>query len=266
MPRTSRQHSSTGVYHVMMRGNGKSDIFIDNEDRYKFLDILYNKKELSEYSLYAYCLMSNHVHLLIKENVESLSQCLKRINISYACYFNKKYERIGHFFQDRYRSECIETDSYLLSALRYIHNNPVKAKIAMGPGDYSWSSYNIYLDIVKDLYLIDKDEILSLFSKNKRNAMLSFASFSDQDAGDCFIDYSDDVAKYVTIHGINEAEKYTKDFLMEHNIAFDEIKNKENIKYRNKLIANLKLYSNLSIRDISQVLNVNRGTVGRIKV
>lgn len=250
-----------------MRGNEKKDIFLDNEDREKFIDILYNKKELSKYTLYAYCLMSNHVHILIKEDVETLSQCIKRINTSYAYYFNKKYQRIGHFFQDRYKSECVDSESYLLSAMRYIHNNPVNAGIVDRPGDYMWSSYNIYSGILKDKYLIDKTEILSLFSNNIKKAQLSFLSFSNRMSDDSgFIDFPESGSKHITIRGIGDAKKYIHDFLQEHSVEPEEINYKDNTDYRNKLISHLKMYSNLSIRDISQILNVNRGTVARISM
>lgn len=264
MPRQSRQRSFSGIYHIMMRGNEKRNIFLDDEDRYKFIDILYNKKMLSNYCLYAYCLMSNHVHLLLKENDEDISLCLKRINISYACYFNKKYDRVGHLFQDRFRSECINSDSQLLSALRYIHNNPIKAKMVMHPEDYIWSSYNIYMDVMKNLYLIDRDEILPLFSSNKRNAVLLFRSFSNKSSEDSFIDYDDNETEDISIHGVNEAQKYVKDYLSKQNIDIGSIK--DNIEHRNNLIAHLRLHSNLSIREIGNVLCINRGIVSRVKM
>lgn len=266
MPRDSRKHSATNIYHVMMRGNEKKNIFIDDEDRNKFIDILYNKKELSSYSLYAYCIMSNHVHLLMKEKDEEISLCLKRINISYAYYFNKKNERIGHLFQDRFRSECIETDSHLLSVVRYIHNNPVAAKIVERPEDYLWSSYNIYTGIAKDLYLIDMNEILSLFSSNTRNARLLFTNFSNQKSDEVFMDCHEDMFQNIFIHGIRDAKKYIGDYFAAYHLQLGTIKDNENMEHRKRLIAQLKIHSNLSIRDISQVLDINRGVVERTKV
>lgn len=146
MPRQRREISKTSVYHIMMRGNEKKDIFIDEEDKMKFIDILIEKKQDEAYYLYAYCLMNNHVHLIIKEGKDELSRIMKRINISYAHYFNDKYDRVGHIFQDRFRSEAIESEAYLLSAIRYIHMNPVKANVVKETSQYSWSSYNLYID------------------------------------------------------------------------------------------------------------------------
>src|SRR5690554_3854054 len=127
MPRRAREKSSTGVYHVMLRGINKQKIFHDQEDYEKFIEIVKNYKELCTYELYAYCLMSNHFHLLIKEGKEELAAVFRRIGAKYVYWYNLKYKRCGHLFQDRYRSEVVETQQYLLTVLRYIHQNPLKA-------------------------------------------------------------------------------------------------------------------------------------------
>ncbi len=144
MSRKARRLSSTKIYHVMIRGNRKEDIFLEDEDKRRFIKILKKIKQKDEYELYAFCLMNNHVHLLIKEKNEHISRIMKRINISYVNYFNQKYQQIGHLFQDRYRSEPIENDSYLLAVLSYIHNNPVSAFIVKNLEEYPWCSYYIY--------------------------------------------------------------------------------------------------------------------------
>ena len=128
MPRQPRIQGNTGIYHAMVRGINKRDIFLDDFDRLRFIDTLRRMNTEGEYSLYGYCLMRNHVHLLIKEEADPLHRTMKRIGVSYSYYFNKKYKRVGHLFQGRFRSQIIETDSSILSCLRYIHNNPVKAQ------------------------------------------------------------------------------------------------------------------------------------------
>lgn len=180
MARTARRLSSSGIYHVMIRGNEKKEIFLDNRDRLRFLDTLYRMKEAKNYEVYAYCLMSNHIHLLMREGTDSLQRSIKRINVSYVYYFNRKYDRVGHLFHDRYRSEPIEDNSYLLAVARYIHNNPVKANITMKAEDYEWSSYNLYLN-PKENYdsLIDTTFVLSMFSDNKDLAIALFKEFSN---------------------------------------------------------------------------------------
>ena len=140
MPRTERKTSSTGIYHVMIRGINKQLIFEEAADYSRFLSILAEVKQISGFKLYAYCLMGNHLHLLIKEEKEPLGQIFKRIGARYAFWFNWKYERSGHLFQDRFRSEPIESDEYLITVLLYIYQNPVKAGICKRPQDYEWSS------------------------------------------------------------------------------------------------------------------------------
>lgn len=266
MARQSRLHSLTGVYHIMMRGNEKKDIFIDNEDKNKFLNVLFDKKIVSQYKLYAYCLMNNHVHLILNECDEALDVCLKRINVSYAHYFNKKYSRVGHLFQDRFKSECIDSDEYLLSAIRYVHNNPVKAKISGKPDDYRWSSYNSYLYTTDYSLLVDSDEILSLFSSNTKLAARGFIQFSQKSSVDCFIDYPVDEDKNeILIDSLTAAKRYVERFLGNHDISIDKIKDRSNIDLRNSLIVYIKSTSNLSIREIGDLLNLDRNMVRRAK-
>jgi REP element-mobilizing transposase RayT len=118
----------------MIRGINRQAIFEDDEDRIRFIDTLREYKDISKYEIYGYCLMDNHIHLLIKEIDESISLIIKRISSSYVHWYNTKYERLGHLFQERFRSEVVEDDGYFLTVLRYIHQNPVKAKIAENVG------------------------------------------------------------------------------------------------------------------------------------
>lgn len=145
MPRRARGRSDSGVYHVMLRGINRQDIFCDDDDRERFIETLIRYKDLCGYKIYGYCLMSNHIHLLIKEEKETISQSIKRIGVSYVYWFNMKHERYGHLFQGRFKSENVEDDRYLLVALRYIHQNPVEAGIVEEAAYYRWSSYAEYV-------------------------------------------------------------------------------------------------------------------------
>lgn len=145
MSRRARIKSNSGVYHVMLRGINRQLVFEDEDDKEQFRETLRKYKEKSGYEIYGYCLMDNHVHLLIKVGAEDIGQTLKRIAVSYAYYFNTKYGRVGHLFQDRFRSEAVETDAYLLNVLRYIHRNPVVGKMCPNPEDFIWSSYRDYI-------------------------------------------------------------------------------------------------------------------------
>ena len=129
MPRKARAKSKTGIYHIILRGINRQKIFNDNEDKKRLLETLLRYKEKSKYQIYAYCLMDNHIHLLLKEGEEPLAQIMRRIGGSYVYWYNHKYERVGNLFQDRFKSEVVEDDTYFLTVLRYIHQNPAKAGI-----------------------------------------------------------------------------------------------------------------------------------------
>ena len=118
MPRQARKRSSSGIYHIMLRGINRQIIFEDREDYQRFFDTLKKYKAVSGYTIYAYCLMSNHVHILLKAGHEDLDLIIKRIAGSYVYWYNWKYGRVGHLFQDRFKSEPIETDEYFLTVLR----------------------------------------------------------------------------------------------------------------------------------------------------
>ena len=145
MPRASRKLGESRYYHVVIRGIGKQIIFEDDEDNERFLSTLQRYRRELGFQLVAYCLMENHAHLLICDPEQRLPLIMKKVGVSYVSYFNRKYDRTGHLFQDRYRSEAVETDEYLLCVIRYIHNNPEKAGIARA-SQYRWSSYDAYLN------------------------------------------------------------------------------------------------------------------------
>ena len=132
----------------MLRGCGKQCLFEDDADRIKFLEILSSNTEKYRVSVLAWCLMDNHIHLVLSDRQDDLSPCLKAIAGHYAMYFNSRTAHVGHVFQDRFKSKPIETDGYLLQAIRYVHRNPEKAGIAAAE-DYPWSSYAEYLSLLE---------------------------------------------------------------------------------------------------------------------
>ena len=146
MSRESRKRSNSGVYHIMLRGINRQQIFEDDEDYSRFLEILAKYREECGYSLYGYCLMPNHVHLVLREGKQPLDTIMRRIGASFVYWYNAKYARTGHLFQDRYKSEPVESDTYLLTVIRYVHWNPVKAGLCSAPEAYSYSSYARYFE------------------------------------------------------------------------------------------------------------------------
>ncbi len=144
LPRSAREKSHSGIYHVMLRGIDKQNIFEEPEDYEKVLELLQKGKEIDDITLFGYCLMPNHIHLLLKEGKVPLEQTMKRFGSKYAVWFNTKYQRAGHLFQDRFKSEAVEEPQYFLTVLRYIHFNPVKAGLVRSPQEYPYSSFGCY--------------------------------------------------------------------------------------------------------------------------
>ncbi len=153
MPRQTRKKSGTGIYHVMLRGINRQDIFEEEEDYLHFLksmSLVADSKDdagrhiPSPCTFYAYCLMPNHIHHLLQERTASIGEIVKRLGVSYAYYYNKKYARNGHLFQDRFRSEPVDDIAYFKTLLRYIHLNPVHAGISQSVNEYKWSSWKEY--------------------------------------------------------------------------------------------------------------------------
>lgn len=144
MARTARRLSESGFYHVFSRGSGRQLIYENTDDRKAFLRHLSTAAEEFDTEIYAYCLMGNHYHLVVRASPEDLSSFGHKLNGAYAIYFNAAHERIGHLFQKRFSSQPIEDDSYLLSAIRYVHRNPVEAQLSRTCA-YPWSSYGVYL-------------------------------------------------------------------------------------------------------------------------
>lgn len=255
MPRKPREYSKIKVYHVILRGINKQQIFLDANDKKEFLLQLQKTKSKYNYSLYAYCLMDNHVHIVIKDNDDKLSKIMQSLEIRYSEYFNKKYNRVGHLFQNRFLSKKVETREYLLVLCRYIHKNPEKAGISLTE-NYKWSSY---LEYVNQEKLIDSQMLLSLFSSNTEEAKKLYIQFHNVQEDN----YIYDVCEF-------EFEK-AKDEQIEEVISKRlEINNvKEILNYntekRNKLIIECKNIKGITNRQIARILGIQRKIVDRAK-
>ncbi len=144
MPRKSREKSNSGYLHIIMKGIGSQLLFEEKDDYYYFLSRMKKYATESNVLICAYCLMDNHVHMLINDSLGNSALFVKRLGVSYSLFFNKKYERSGHLFQNRYKSEAVEDDKYFLAVFKYILRNPEKAGIAKAT-DYQWNSYKDYV-------------------------------------------------------------------------------------------------------------------------
>lgn len=182
MARKPRIDYEGAFYHVIVRGNQRQRIFKDATDYQKYLQFLSTYKQRYRFFIYSYMLMSNHVHLLIEVQSNPLSKILQGINQSYTMYFNRRYKTVGHLFQGRYKAILCDRDEYLLALVKYIHLNPVRAKIANRPEGYIWSSYNHYTKKIDGGALTDTDQVLRTFSEDKATARKLFKDFMETEA------------------------------------------------------------------------------------
>ena len=183
MARKPRIEFDGALYHVVARGNRKEAIFRTQSDYERYLDLIYRYKERYHFRLYAYVLMPNHLHLLIETADIRLSTIMQGLQQSYTIFFNRKYDAVGHLFQGRYKAILCDKDAYLLTLVKYIHLNPVRAKFATRADEYPWSSHHAYLHEAQRLDLIDADFVLSLLDPGSTSAIRRYQDFMDDSIG-----------------------------------------------------------------------------------
>jgi REP element-mobilizing transposase RayT len=252
LPRSARRISKSGIYHIMLRGINRQAIFEDDEDIQRLLEAIVRYKEICKYEVYAYCIMSNHVHLLLKETEDTISNVVKRISGSYVFWYNKKYERCGHLFQERYKSEAVENDEYFLTVLRYIHQNPIKAGMVKDISTYKWSSYNEY---IKEAVVINRDFVLGMFSNDKAKAIELFCKFNYQKNNDMCLEDEDKIR-------VSDSE--LKERLAKLGIInVSEFRQFKKSK-RNEFIRELKSVEGVTIRQLSRVTGISKSVINSI--
>lgn len=254
MARKARMRSRSQVYHILLRGTEKQDIFIEDEDKRKMLQILKEKKRDKAFFIYAYCILNNHIHLVIREGSDNISRILKKAATSYASYFNKKYSRSGHVFQDRFKSETVDDDQSLHAVIRFVHQNPEKAGIAY-MDHYIWSSHPEYVQRRQE-GLADCGMVLALISGHRASALAEFIKYSRSEAAEEFLDLLEE--KEIGSENIKE---HIQKYLKANTLTIDDLKRPESRKVRDSMIIYLINGSNLSRRNIAEILGINRETV-----
>ncbi len=243
-PSSKKKKPKQYLPHNVTRYNHQQ-IFEDEKDYCEFLTCVKDCKSISQFDLYAYCLMGNHVHLLLKVGADSLENIVKRIGSKYVYWYNVKYGRIGHLFQDRFKSEPVESEKYFLTVLRYVHLNPVKAKICKNPEDYIYSSYNQYLG---DSHFIDRDFVYTILPHDY------FESFHFEESDDRCLEiednptvrYTDDQAKEL-IYTYSKCESIS---------AFQKLPFAEKGKYIKKICE-----AGVSIRQASRLTGESKNII-----
>ncbi len=175
MARKPRIEFPGAFYHIIVRGNQRQDIFLDDHDRDEYLRRLRRYKKVHGFNLYAYVLMTNHIHLLMETVQAPISKIMQVLSFGYTQYFNRKHGKSGHLFQGRYKSFLCDKDAYMLELVRYIHLNPVRAGMVKDPDDYRWSSHHQYLKASGGL--ADVDDVLQQFSKNRVKSTMVYNNF-----------------------------------------------------------------------------------------
>ncbi len=186
MSRPLRIEYPGAVYHITARGNARQDIYIDDDDRNLFLDVLTSTVKKYNWMCHAYCLMGNHYHLMVETPDSNLSLGMRQLNGVYTQHFNRTHSRVGHVFQGRYKAILVEKESYLLELCRYIVLNPVAAEIVSKPADYLWSSYNFTAKAGKHPDFLYIEWLLRHFSKKKKEARRRYRKFVTDTINDEF--------------------------------------------------------------------------------
>jgi REP element-mobilizing transposase RayT len=244
MPRAARIKSATGIYHIVVRGINKQTIFSDEEDNEKYIMTLADARKASGFKLYGYCLMGNHAHLLLREEKEGLELIFRRIGAGYVYWYNRKYQRTGHLFQDRFKSEPVENNTYLLTALRYIHRNPIKAGICQKLKQYQWSSYNDYL---RKRGITDTDFVLSITGETE------FVRYTNQDNNDIAIDMDKPIKR------LSDAEltKLIQDTYQVQPLLLY----KEPTEKKENILREIMKLENVSTRQLARVTSISVNTI-----
>lgn len=249
MPRKARKKSESGIYHIILRGQNRQTIFKDDEDRENFLQTLKICKSKSEFKVYSYCLMENHIHLLLHETKEELAIIMRRLGASYVYWYNRKYKRCGHLFQDRFRSETVDTDTYFLTVVRYIHLNTAKVGLEKKMFDYRWSSYCEYINNVG---ITDIDFALGFFAEDKKEAIKEFIKYHGEQNEDCCLE----IEETIQISDEEAKEMIKKKCGITCSLQLKSIHRND----RNKYIKMLRK-DGLSTRQIERLTGINKSTI-----
>lgn len=237
MPIRPRQKSSTGFYHVVVRGINGELIYNQQRERIYFKKIILEHLKKYQVEIFAFCIMSNHAHILIRAELQELSMFMARILAEYASYYNYKHNRNGHVFQNRFLSECVETEAYFWNCIRYIHMNPVKANMVKTPLQYKYSSMNEY---GTEVPVIIHQNALEVY----RQHFLEYEAFEKFHQGyqyDVFKDIPDEIKE----QQLEIAIQIMKDMFKENDLPLEKIIFEEKV-FREQYIEKVQKMLNIS--------------------
>jgi putative transposase len=275
MARPLRLAVPGGVYHVMSRGNGRQDIFLDDADRRRFLAVLRSVTERSNVLCHTYCLMGNHYHLLMETPDGNISLAIRQLNGIYAQWFNRRHDRVGHLFQGRFTSKLIEKETYLLTVSRYVVLNPVRADFVPRPSDWEWSSYRAHVGKAKPVTFLNVDWLLTHFdTTDRRRAQEAYRRFVHDDptdsrspldgkpilGGDDFVArFRDTLAAAAPLKEITRRQRFVARPTLEE--IFEGC---ADLRARNDRIRAAHVHHGYNMTEIAKHLGLHRMTIGRV--
>lgn len=263
-----------GVYHLIQRGNNREYIFREKEDKEFLLDLIREYRDIMDFDLYGYVIMGNHYHFVIKISEAPLKDIMHRINNKFSRYYNQKYKRSGHVFENRYKGILVIDDRYLLSLIRYVHQNPVDAKICNRVEDYIWSSDKDYRTN-NQIGMVDIDFILNMLSENRSQAIRAYKEFMDENKKeDIEVFEQVDIIGRVNTIALDNYLKKEKESLDEilHRVTndekiFKEIKagaRKRYLSAYKKEFIEIALKENYRMKDIGASISISDAAVFKI--
>lgn len=256
MPRKARIRckSSTSFYHVILRGNNRKYIFGSNQHKLNYYELLCEQEKLGRIELAAWCIMDNHIHVILKADIKDMSVAFKSINIKFAQRYNMLTGSVGHVYDCRFMSKPIETDTYLLQSVRYVHNNPVHAKMVIKPADYSWSSYKVFTQYATQLFRPQMNFIMKYFDY----CSTKFENWHTQDDDEEHLDIKEDLMRFYE----SRASRLIKTYAHKYGVT-DHRDFERSHDIMNLLIRDIKRTCHIPLRRISSILELPYSRVQR---
>jgi len=277
MARPIRIEYPGALYHVISRGNDHHDLYLDDQDRQKFLDWIEDAVEMHQLICHAYCLMDNHYHLLIETKEANLSKAMRDINGNYTQSFNVRHKHVGHLLQGRYKAFVIEKETYLLAVARYIVLNPVRAKLVKHPRQWKWSSYLSTAEAQDHPQWLCTDWILKLFGKEKRIAQKQYRQFvkAGTDVGDPYDEVKNgfllgspqfvDWIWQAKTNGLEKKKEYSREQRIVGRPTLDELFSDVQTKEdRNRIIRLARFRCGYLSSEIARHLGLDSSVIARI--
>jgi len=271
MARPIRIEYAGALYHVTTRGDRREDIYLDDQDRLDWLDVLALTCQRFNWVVHAYCQMTNHYHLLIETVDGNLAKGMRQLNGVYTQRFNKRHDQVGHLFQGRYKAILIQKDSYLLELSRYVVLNPIRAQMVKNLNQWAWSSYMATMGVVTGPKWLDTDWLLGQFGNQRIQAREKYHEFITQGKGlpspleetrhqlilgdDAFIE------QFRDIRNVNQLQEFSKSHKRTLVMTLAEYQNQPTT--RNEAMANAYHSGAYTMREIAEYFGIHYMTVSR---